>query len=94
MSSSSVKTMISLDARLVFAAVTLLALGWMMVGSASISIAASKIDQPFFYFIRQGIFAGIGLLVAWVVLSINLSVWQRLAPKLLLLGLLSLIVDR
>lgn len=84
--------MISLDRGLVFAAVTLLALGWLMVGSASISIAASRIDQPFFFFIRQGIYASMGLLLAWFVLSINLSVWQRLAPKLLFAGLILLVL--
>ena len=89
MSNDSINT---LDRRLVFAGLTLLALGWVMVGSASISIAANKIDQPFFYFIRQGVFAGIGLLAAWFVVSINLSVWQRLAPKLMVLGLFLLLL--
>ena len=50
------------DRGLTFTAFALLGIGLVMVGSASISIAASKLDQPLFYFNRQLIFAIIGLL--------------------------------
>jgi len=76
----------SFDRGLLFAVVALLGLGLIMVGSASISIAASKLDQPLFYFNRQLIFAFIGLGLAWFVMTVRLSVWREMAPLLLFIG--------
>lgn len=76
----------SFDRGLLFAVAALLGLGLIMVGSASISIAASKLDQPLFYFNRQLIFAFIGLGLAWFVMTIRLSVWREMAPLLLFVG--------
>ncbi len=74
------------DRGLTFTAFALLGIGLVMVGSASISIAASKLDQPLFYFNRQLIFAIIGLCLAWAVVNIRLSIWREMAPILLLIG--------
>jgi cell division protein FtsW len=76
----------SFDRGLLFSVVALLGLGLIMVGSASISIAASKLDQPLFYFNRQLIFAVIGLGLAWFVMTVRLSVWRQMAPLLLFVG--------
>jgi len=63
-----------------------------MVASASITIAESKMAQPLYYFIRQALFASVGLVVAWGVVSIRLSFWQKFAPHLLMLGVFLLIL--
>lgn len=80
------------DRSLLFVTLTLLSLGLVMVASASISIADSQMSQPLYYFIRQTIFAAVGLFVAWGVVSIRLSFWQRYAPQLLMAGVVLLIL--
>jgi cell division protein FtsW len=74
------------DGALVFVTATLLIIGLVMVGSASISIADGKLGQPLFYFNRQLIFAVIGLALAALVVSVRLEVWRQLAPLLLIVG--------
>lgn len=86
------KAPVLFDRKLLFVAVSLLALGLVMVGSASISTAASKLDQPFYYFNRQCIFAVIGLILAWGAVSVRLSFWQQNAPYLLMMGIALLIL--
>lgn len=80
------------DRKLLFVTVSLLALGLVMVGSASISTAASKLDQPLYYFNRQCIFAVIGLVLAWGAVSVRLSFWQQNALYLLMIGIVLLIL--
>ena len=75
------------DRQLLIVVMALLGLGLVMVGSASISTAASNMDNPLYYFNRQFIFAVIGLGVAWVVMTIRLSFWQQNAPFLLMMGI-------
>jgi cell division protein FtsW len=80
------------DRSLLFVTMALLSLGLVMVASASISIADSKMSEPLYYFIRQAIFAAAGLLIAWAVVSIRLSFWQRYAPQLLMVGVVLLVL--
>ena len=77
------------DHTLVWAAVLLLALGLVMVYSASIAIAeGSRVtgQQPMYYLMRHGMFLAISLLLAGVAFQIPLRVWQRAAPYLFLFG--------
>ena len=74
------------DSKLLFAPGALLIIGLIMVGSASISIADGRLDQPLFYFNRQLVFALIGLAVAGVVSTVRLSYWRQIAPLLLMIG--------
>lgn len=75
------------DPLLVGAVAVLLALGFVMVASASLHIAAEDYGQPWFYTIRQIIFIGMGLVAGLIAFKIPVSVWQRLGPWLLLAGL-------
>jgi len=75
------------DPLLVGAVAVLLALGFVMVASASLHIAAEDYGQPWFYTIRQIIFIAMGLVAGLVAFKIPVSVWQRLGPWLLLAGL-------
>jgi len=83
---------LTFDRTLLFVVTAILALGLVMVGSASINIAASQFDQPLHYFNRQTIYALIGLTVAWWVVSVRLSFWQKLAPMLLVAGIALLVL--
>jgi len=74
------------DRSLLFVTLSLLVIGLIMVASASITIADSKMSQPLFYFTRQAIFAAAGIVIASLVVTIRLSFWQRFAPHLLMIG--------
>lgn len=75
------------DLYLLGAAVALMGLGWVMVGSASVAIADSRFGQPTYYLWRQGLFLLLGLVTAFGVWRIRLAFWEKLGPVLLLLGL-------
>jgi cell division protein FtsW len=83
-----------LDPWLLFSGLALLALGLLMVTSASMPLASSKADQPFYYLLRQGIYVGSGLLFAAFALQVPVDTWRRSAPGLLLtaMGLLLLVL--
>lgn len=82
------------DPVLAVSALILLVLGAVMVASASITVAARELGEPWHYLIKQGAFAGIGLVLAAVVVQIPLARWQQLALPLLLaaLALLALVL--
>ena len=80
------------DMTLILTALTLLGLGVVMVGSASISIADRQMGEPLYYLIRQVIYVGLGLGLAYVALRIPLHVWERSGPILLIGGVLLLLL--
>ncbi|MDT8370367.1 MAG: putative lipid II flippase FtsW [Gammaproteobacteria bacterium] len=82
----------TMDRSLIFVVLMLLGIGLVMVGSASISIADNKLHQPFYFFNRQLVFACIGLASAWCVINIRLSIWRKIAPMLLMIGVVLLIL--
>lgn len=73
-------------------AVYLVMLGLVMVGSASTSIAEQNLAQPFYFLWRQLGYAGIGLLVAMLVIRIPLSVWEKAGPYLMLFSIVLLML--
>ena len=83
---------ITIDRYLLFAVLAIMLIGITMVGSASISTAASKLDQPLYYFLHQGIFAVVALGLAWLSYSVHLSTWQKYAPHLLIFGTVLLVL--
>jgi len=80
-----------LDPVLIVSALALLALGLVMVGSASITVAARELGDPWYYLSKQALFVGAGLGAAWVVAQVPLARWQQAATPLLL-GSLALLV--
>lgn len=80
------------DKSLLFTTGALLFIGLVMVCSASITVADSRLEQPLYFFIRQFAFAMVGLAVAWAFISVRLAVWQRIAPQLLMAGVAMLIM--
>jgi cell division protein FtsW len=76
-----------LDWSLIFSSMTLLLLGLVMVASASINVAQVTLGEPWYYFWRQLGSAGVGIVLAVIVLQIPIEVWQRWSVPLLLTGL-------
>jgi len=64
----------------------LIALGLVMVTSASVSIAERQMGDSFYFFWRQSAHVVIGLLLGYSVLHIRLVYWERLGSYLLLAG--------
>lgn len=83
------------DEVLLWSALLLLFGGLIMVYSASIATAeASRFtgNQPAYYLIRHSIFIAIGLLAGACVFQIPLTLWQKMAPVLFLVGVILLLV--
>lgn len=79
------------DLWLIGAAATLLAIGLVMVVSTSVSIAERRELDPLYYFWRQLIGAGLGVVVAAVIARTPLSVFDRSSTTLLFLTIILLV---
>mgnify|MGYP002620838374 CR=1 FL=1 len=80
------------DPLLLGTTILLLSIGLVMVASASLHIAAEDHGQPWFYVLRQLIFIALGLAAGMIAFSLPIAVWERLAPWLLLAGLVLLLL--
>ncbi len=83
------------DAVLVWIVTGLLAIGLVMVYSASIATAeAGKFTghQSAYYLIRHSLFISIGLVAAVLAFNVPTQVWQKYAPYLFLLGVVLLLL--
>ena len=77
------------DRGLVWVTVFLLALGLVMVYSASIAIAEGSRStgyQPAYFLVRHALFATLGVITGVTVFQVPMRVWQQAAPWLFLLG--------
>ena len=70
----------------------LLLIGLIMVTSASMSIAARDLGNPFYFLERQFVFGFAGLLFAWVVTRVPTELWDKYSLVLLCVGLLLLLL--
>lgn len=89
------KMSVEYDEALVWITIALLALGLVMVYSASIATAeASRLTgfQPAYYLIRHGLYIFLGVLAGAFVFQFSLQTWQTMAPYLFLLGVALLIL--
>jgi cell division protein FtsW len=68
---------LALDAWLIAAVAALLLVGLVMVASSSIGISERETGNPFFYFERQLLYVGMGLVAALVAVAIPTSVWEK-----------------
>ncbi|HKJ22463.1 MAG TPA: putative lipid II flippase FtsW [Gammaproteobacteria bacterium] len=80
-----------IDLPLLGTALALLALGLVMVGSASISVAEHQHGQPFYFLYRQCAYIIIGLALAAAVTRIPISFWQRTNTMWLVAGIVLLV---
>ncbi|HXZ97187.1 MAG TPA: putative lipid II flippase FtsW [Burkholderiales bacterium] len=75
------------DESLAWVTLSLLALGLVMVYSASIAIAeAGKWHQPTYFLMRHALFIGIGIALGATAFQLPMQLWQRMSPYLFLLG--------
>lgn len=79
-----------LDGWLLFSSLFLLALGWLMVSSASVAVAEFLSNNPQHYAIRQGVFAVLSLLIVFLVSQVPLALIQKQGPLFLLFAFLLL----
>ena len=83
------------DASVVWLTIALLALGTVMVYSASIAIAeGSRVTghQAAYYLVRHAVYVTLGATLALCVFHVPLAVWQKAAPWLFVLGLVLLVL--
>ncbi|MFT4776115.1 MAG: cell division protein FtsW [Oleispira sp.] len=76
---------------LVWSWLGLMALGWVMVMSASTSIAETYTGNAAYFSIRHGVYIVLGIVVAFLVSRISLAWWQKTDWLWLLLGGLGLV---
>ena len=69
---------------------SLLLIGLVMVTSASMSIAAKDLGNPFYYLERQFIFGLVGVLFALLITRVPTELWDKYSLALLCFGLLLL----
>ncbi|WP_020560354.1 putative lipid II flippase FtsW [Thiofilum flexile] len=81
-----------IDRELLVAVMALLAIGIIMLGSASLWVAEKQYQDAFYYLNRQLFFVGIGLVAAVAVYQVRLGFWQDLGIKLLPVALLLLVL--
>jgi cell division protein FtsW len=80
-----------MDYLLLFAVLSLAALGLVMVASASITLADRELGQPFYYTLRQAIYIGAGILLGVGVYRLRLALVEQ-AGMLLLLAAFALLL--
>jgi len=84
-----------IDLFLLWASLTLILLGLVMVYSASIATAEGSSftgKQPTFFLVRHAVYLSIGLIAGLIAFQIPLRFWQQFAPWLFAAGVLLLIV--
>jgi cell division protein FtsW len=87
------RAMLSYDPTLAWTALSLLALGLVMVYSASIATAEASAYtgyRPWYFLARHALFIGVGLIAGLVAFQIPIRVWRTLAPYLFIVGALLL----
>src|SRR5437868_12009374 len=88
-------TLLVYDSTLAWAGLLLLAIGVVMVYSASIAMAEASAHtgyRAWYFLVRHTLFVGVGLAVALVAFQVPIRVWQQLAPYLFLVGIALLVV--
>jgi len=89
------RTMLIYDATLAWSALLLLAIGLVMVYSASIAAAEASGHtgyRAWHFLVRHGLFVVVGLAAAAIAFQVPMKAWQRLAPWLFALGALLLVL--
>jgi cell division protein FtsW len=88
------RAMLTFDTTLAWSSLLLLAIGLVMVYSASIATAEAMAYtgyRPWYFLLRHAVFVTVGLSVAFVAFQIPVKVWMRLAPWLFVFGALLLV---
>lgn len=80
------------DWGLLWVALSLLGIGLVMVYSASVAIAEAASGNPTQYLTRHAMYLVLGLALGYAAVQLPTRLWQRLAPALFVLGVISLVL--
>jgi cell division protein FtsW len=80
------------DRLLLVLVVCLLAIGIIMVASASMAISEKQYHQPFHFLVRQLLYLSLGFIMVLIVLRIPIDFWMKISIPLLAVALLLLIL--
>jgi cell division protein FtsW len=83
---------LTLDPWVIGPVAALLLVGLVMVASASIGVSDREMGTPFFYFQRQLMFVGLGLVTAMVAMTIPTALWEKYSIVLLGVGIALLVL--
>lgn len=83
---------LGIDQTLLVSSLLLLAIGIVMVTSASISIADRQLGDPFYFARRHLAYIGLGIVLALLALRIRLVHWEKSGAALVCLALFLLVV--
>jgi cell division protein FtsW len=75
------------DGWLLFAALSLLSIGYVMVVSTSLHLGERSFGNIWHYPVRQFAHIGLGVLLAIVMAKVPLKVWEKTGPSMILLAL-------
>jgi len=78
------------DKWLIFAVFCIVAIGLLMMTSASIVVSDKQMHQPFYFLFKQLVFLTLGVLLGSVVMQVDTSYWEKLSGYLLLGAILML----
>lgn len=80
------------DYLLIVTVAALLITGLMMIYSATFALGYQLHDQPTYFFMRQLLYIGVGLLALIVMANVEYHVWQRFAVPILAVNVLVLVL--
>ena len=92
---SAARTLAAYDASLAWSALLLLAIGLVMVYSASIAtaeVSAHTGNRAWYFLARHAMFVAVGLAAAAVAFQVPMRAWERLAPWLFIAGVVLLVI--
>jgi cell division protein FtsW len=78
------------DKWFVLTIVAIIALGLLMMTSASIVVSDRQLHQPFYFLFKQLIYLTLGVLLGSLILQIEMRYWEKLSGYLLLMVMLML----
>ncbi len=78
--------------QLLLSTILLLMGGFLLVTSASIHYADTRLHNPFYFGARHGIFVLVAITGALIAARLPIELWQRFSPLLLAAGVLGLVV--
>lgn len=78
------------DTILALTTIGLVVFGLIMVSSASVVQSLDNAGTPYYYLLRQGVYAVIGLFLWWFFSKLDYRVWKRFASMMFLGGLVAL----
>ena len=89
---TSSNNLVLYDRQLVWLSILLMAVGLIIVSSASEPVSMKLFDEPFYFTIHQGSFALLALLLSFFILNIPMYWWHQISGIVLLVALFLLLV--